>query len=356
LLLPRSVATTARGFLSVRHNLNRVEWLDQACPVCVGGLSVASTDLLGSFSGLSVWDVAALTILVLLSAVCVVEYFRWKNGALLRLDLLRVGVILLAALAGCFVFDLWTAHERANERRALDAQIFELTTQAMAPGSALACLHALAGEEIEASCEKTLFASPQAVAAAVTYVSSQLALLAAGSGYARRFDARYATALEPLRRAAEADRFGIVAHVLAMRDGCTAQRCPARSLLRDRSRVSRHLAERPFDAHVKDYASLWKDDANRAANVAPGPDSEAPATGSAPVASVRDPSTLFFPSSSSIPPVSIMNTEPAGSTASSGSAGLAETKTPRRPAQPQPRSSANAGTAPSAPLQLAPAQ
>ena len=51
-----------------------------------------------------------------------------------------------------------------------------------------------------------------------------------------------APALMQLRRNVEVDRFGIVAHVLSVRDGCTAARCDAFALLNDPSRVSANLA------------------------------------------------------------------------------------------------------------------
>ena len=60
---------------------------------------------------------------------------------------------------------------------------FDLATRALAPGSALACLDTIAGETVENACEKALFASPEATAAAVSYVAAQLSLLAAGSDH-----------------------------------------------------------------------------------------------------------------------------------------------------------------------------
>ena len=113
----------------------------------------------------------------------------------------------------------------------------------MAPGSALACLDANAGEAVERACEKALFATPESVAAAVAYVSAKLTLLADGLDYARRVDGAYAAQLEGLRRAAETDRFGLVAHVLATRDGCTAESCATFKLLEDPSR-DQHQSER----------------------------------------------------------------------------------------------------------------
>ena len=67
---------------------------------------------------------------------------------------------------------------------------------AIAPGSALSCLDEIAGEAVEVACEKAVFASPEAVAAGINYVTAQLALLNDGTAYAERGDASYAA--EPL--------------------------------------------------------------------------------------------------------------------------------------------------------------
>ncbi len=65
------------------------------------------------------------------------------------------------------------------------------------------------------------------------YVTAQLALLDDGTAYAARGDAGYAAELVPLRTALELDRFGLVAHVLGDREGCTVDRCDALTQLRD---------------------------------------------------------------------------------------------------------------------------
>jgi hypothetical protein len=254
-------------------------------------------------------------------------------------------------IAGSFAFDRWTEHERAAERRALDARMVELMTRATAPGSALACLDALAGDAVEIACENALFASPEAVAAAVSYVAAQLTLLSAGRDLASRTEGQ---ALAQLRRAAAIDRFGIVAHILATRDGCTAAQCSAFGLLDDASRVGVNIAEGTFDAHVKRHAAAWPSDAGRAVAAASAGNGPSPAA----VAGGRSPNNLFFPSAASIPPVSIMNSEPGG-TAPQDTTGSAEAKTARKPAQPVPHprpapNNANANASPAAPLPLAP--
>ena len=44
----------------------------------------------------------------------------------------------------------------------------ELAARALVPGSALPCLDAIAGDVVEDACEKAIFASPEATAAAVS--------------------------------------------------------------------------------------------------------------------------------------------------------------------------------------------
>ena len=61
--------------------------------------------------------------------------------------------------------------------------------------------------------------------------AARLTLLADGLAFARHGDPDFAATLAGLRRAIELDRFGIAAHVLAVRDGCTAERCAAFALL-----------------------------------------------------------------------------------------------------------------------------
>src|SRR5262249_46144002 len=227
--------------------------------------------------------------------------------------------------------------------------------------SALACLDAAAGETVEGACEKALFASPETTAAAVAYVAAQLSLLAASNDYARR--GGQASAIAPLRRALEADRFGIVAHVLATRDGCTPTRCGAFLLLQDVSRISANLVSRPFESAVAAHVAGWSP-AGESRPVA-----SAPAPAAAPVAGAKVPNNLYFPSSSSIPPGSIMTAEPPPLAqdkpqphdkaqekpqAATGEASAAPARKPASGAQ-QPRAPASAAPPRAAPLPLGPA-
>jgi hypothetical protein len=207
--------------------------------------------------------------------------------------------------------------DRFLERQILESRFADLTSRALAPGSPLACLDSIVGETVGKACETALFATPVNIAAATTYTAARLALLADGTAYVRTKDRSYAGALTGLRRSLAADRFGLVAHVLALRDGCTPDRCPAYALFRDPNRIRANLATRAFNGYLSRYATNWPSGSEAVAAVTPPlslPSTPmAPAGRSQPRASPSGrpvSSNLFFPSSDSIPAVSIMTPEP----------------------------------------------
>ena len=237
---------------------------------------------------------------------------RAGAGGLQRL-LLPVAAIVLVALAVIALLDRMALDSQAAERRALLQRQAVLDASALAPGSALACLDGGAGEQIENACEKAVFADAQSAAAAVAYTGARLALLKDASALARRGAAGLVETFAGTRRALELDRFGLAAHVLATRDGCTADACAAFALLRDTGALKANLRVHAFDAYVARYAAAWnksepknepKNEPVAEKQPAAVPVASAPAPAN-PVASRYD-----FPSAASIPPVSIMNAEP----------------------------------------------
>ena len=272
----------------------------------------------------------------------------------------RVALVLVGAGLMWILFDRPGGRDQTAARRMLDSRATELTLRALAPGSPLACLEAVANPTVEAACEKSLFASPEMIAAAVAYVDARLTLLADGLDVGAR-DRSYEASLERWRRAIEADRFGVVAHVLTTR-GCTAEQCAALRLLRDPRRVVANLRERSFDANVVLYAAAWRPDAAAPLAAAPSGATIATAPSTATTGAASTPPGRFdFPSASSIPAISIMNAEPplpAGEAAAAPTPAPAATAPARAPAQrrqsvretpapaPQP--------APSVPMPLSP--
>jgi hypothetical protein len=145
------------------------------------------------------------------------------------------------------------------------------------------------------------------------------------------------------RRAIELDRYGIAAHVLATRDGCTPENCAAFAFLHDTTALKANLKARIYDQYVSRYAAAW----NKTEPEKPAPVAAAPVPG-APVAAVPgEPSQptgvpisskYDFPSAASIPPVSIMNSEPAlpkGAAAPAAPKSEDEAAVPVPPKRPQ---------------------
>jgi len=250
--------------------------------------------------------------------------------------LMQGGLIAIATFIGWWALDHFTTRQLSARQQAFESRALELATRALLPGSALPCLDAIAGDVVERACEKAIFASPEATAAAVSYVAGQLSLLVSDNDLVGRTAPSLRTT--QLRRAIEADRFGIAAHVLAVSGGCAPDRCTALALLHDASRVTKNLAERPFDALVELYSAGWPAGGNRPAT-SNSPRAAAEAT---PDAGSKSVSNLYFPSSSSIPPINIMTTESAVSP-SHGTTTNAATARPGKPmpGSPQMRQAAN---------------
>ncbi len=162
--------------------------------------SVARTD--GSSVGLpslGMWAmVAAAVIVALVLFVIVLKADRsLANGALAIITLLALGVA-----AATLMRDKPTAASAVSG--------------GAAGQGALACLDGLAGERVETVCEKALFATADSTAAAVSYTAAQISRLPAVA-------AQGGPELGQLRRVLERDRYGLVAQVLVVRDGCTPQ-------------------------------------------------------------------------------------------------------------------------------------
>jgi hypothetical protein len=245
---------------------------------------------------------------------------------------IAAAVVVAGALALMTVLDRQALDRKVAERRALVQRNADLSLSAVAPGSALACLDGVAGDAIENACEKAVFASPQSAAAAVAYTAARLALLADAQIYALS-DPGFPETFAPARRAVELDRYGLAAHVLASRDGCTAERCAAFSWLRDTAALKGNLKAQAFEGYVTHYAAAWaKPDADKqtpVASTAPPAMASVPDLPGHPMSSKYD-----FPSSASIPPVSIMNAEPPPP-AAPGSAAAANAAVPSPPKRPQ---------------------
>ena len=271
------------------------------------------------------WDIVALAALaVIVTQLLVPRSRRAAATAILRL---AVAIVTVAAVLAAVNFaDEW---QSANERRALQARASELANRALVPGSALACLGSQAGEAVETACEKSVFATPESAAAALAFTEARMALLADARTIAGD-DPSFAALIAGIRRAVELDRFGLAAQVLATRDRCSAEDCPAFALVSETTALRANLKARAYDTYVARYAAAWEKRESAPAVAEAKPPEEPPQASVAPLSSRYD-----FPSAASIPPVSIMTAEP------------------RRPAASE-AASAPATDAPGAPQRLPP--
>lgn len=301
-------------------------------------------------SAFRLWVAAGSTALLFL--LCVFALYqprlRMALGPVRRAGVVIVGAVLGAAIAASLLVRP-APDDRAAGRRNLELRAAELDARALAPGSPLACLDALVGKSVEAACEKALFASPADVAAATSYVAARLVLLASMTAYAGQDDTNIDDLALPLRRSLEADRFGFVAHVLAVRDGCTAGSCEALAQLHDGTRVRANLAAETFDRAMEHYTALWNAAADKAVADATPPPSTAAETN--PPAGPHKPVNIDFPTASSIPAVSIMNPEPSGPVLPGVAAAAAANPNPQAaaPAARHARKQTNSAAAPSPP-------
>lgn len=240
------------------------------------------------------------------------------SGAFARILLSVTGLALVAAIiaGGLLAVDRMAVSDRDAARRALLARDAALNRAELAPGSALACLDAGAGDTVEDACEKAIFHSAQSAAAAVAYMGARLKLLREAALLAKHGDPGIMHALAATRRAVGLDRFGVAAHVLASRDDCTAEKCPAFALVEDAAALKANLRAQVYDQYVSRYADQWNKTvapptAPAVSQAAPAPPvSVARATNGPLPAPIKPGEKWDFPSAASIPAVSIMNKEP----------------------------------------------
>jgi hypothetical protein len=239
------------------------------------------------------------------------------NGVLTIITLLAIGVAAVVTIRGF----------GPDGSQALASKNLAVPVNGAMP--ALSCIDGLAGDVVEVACEKALFSTPDAAAAAVSYAASEISRLRSFGDVASA-NSVMSPELQALRRAIERDRYGLVAHVLVARDHCQPSDCATFQSLTDRSQVAANMEERTYEKLVMRYASSW----NEPAATAKAAESGTPMLASEPTGK---PTTAEFPTSASIPPVSIMTPEP--------SAGTAAPSSPAPPsatvqAAPKPRSAA----------------
>lgn len=201
------------------------------------------------------WSVAlvAIAIVVLLGA----RLWRASAG---RLAAVLVLLLLLAAVAGggFYGYTYLEGKRTLDERRALDERAASILSQAVQPGSVFACLDGSPAPTMLEACERSLFAEPQRVAAAVAIVTQRIAFLSDALQFAAARDESYLQRIEPLRNSIEADPYGFVAYVFAIDHRCTAEACERFRLLRDPTRVKENIRIRRFEAFMVKHSPSWR--------------------------------------------------------------------------------------------------
>lgn len=251
------------------------------------------------------------------------------NGALAVMTLLAIAV----AAAGT----MRSSGQSGSEPR---DQIASAPSVSVPTLPALACIDDIAGETTLAACEKILFGSPDATAAAVTYAAMLVSRLTA-QGDVAAANRVMSPELQALRRAVERDRYGLVAYVLSVRDHCQPGQCAAFASLTDHNQIAANMDERIYEALIIKYAPSWNTPATPSGALAGLPAS----------LPTGKPTNADFPTSASIPPVNIMTPEPTAAAPRPPVAANAQAAPPRPAAKKQAPPKARAP----APVQLAPA-
>jgi len=217
------------------------------------------------------------------------------NGALTVIALLAVGIAVAATIRSGPA----TMRGTPGEARTASEPTPALPS--------LSCLDDLAGDVVLGVCERAVFASADSTAAAVSYVAAQISRLTS-YGDAASAAKVMTPELQALRRSIERDRYGLVAQVLQVRDHCSPTECAVFRSLTDNHQIITNMDEHLYEGLVNRYAVRWTAAPQvTASTTVPGMGALAAYPPSMPTGK---PTTMDFPSSNSIPPVSIMSAEP----------------------------------------------
>jgi hypothetical protein len=261
------------------------------------------------------------------------------NGALTVITLLAIGIAVAATIRG-FGPDAASTARGAQPTQPMTAAL-----------PALSCIDDLAGETVLAACEKALFGSADAAAAAVSYAAARITQLTSFGDVATA-NKNMTPELATLRRSVERDRYGLMAYVLSARDRCQPGQCVAYRSLTDHNQIAANMDERVYEGLILRYSAAW----NLPATPAAGAVAVLP-----PSLPTGKPTNADFPSAASTPPVNIMTPEPPIAAAPPAprpppAAANAQTPAPRpSPGSTAAKKQAAPKARAAAPVQLAPA-
>ena len=259
------------------------------------------------------------------------------NGALTVITLLAIGIAVAATIRG-FGPDAASTARGTQPPQSVTAAL-----------PVLSCIDDLAGETVLAACEKVLFGSADAAAAAVSYAAARITQLTSFGDVASA-NKNMTPELSTLRRSVERDRYGLMAYVLSVRDRCQPGQCAAYQSLTDHNHIAANMDERIYEGLVLRYSASW--------NLPTAPAGAAAAL--PPSLPAGRPTNAEFPSAASTPPVNIMTPEPPIAAAPPAprpaAAANAQTPAPRpSPASTAAKKQAAPKARAAAPVQLSPA-
>src|SRR5947199_502702 len=166
------------------------------------------------------------------------------NGALTVITLLAIGIAVAATIRG-FGTDAASTARGVQPAPSMTAAL-----------PALSCIDDLAGETVLAACEKLLFGSADAAAAAVSYAATRITQLTSFGDVASA-NKSMTPELQTLRRSVERDRYGLIAYVLSARDRCQPGECAAYRSLTDHTQIAANMDERIYEGLILRYSTSW---------------------------------------------------------------------------------------------------
>ena len=204
----------------------------------------------------------AAAIGVLAVVIVVISLFRGRGGHESHGTLsVLTQVALVAVIGGAAYLGLRQVEgmSRRAERNALEDRAAALLSRASQPGSVLACVDGASEPALAEACERTLFAEPQRVAAALAHVRERLLFVSDAVAYAEARDMSYLDRVREFRDSIQTDAYGFVAHVMATEDKCTPEACARFRILRDPAKVKDNLAAKRMEGLVGKHAAAWRE-------------------------------------------------------------------------------------------------
>jgi hypothetical protein len=212
------------------------------------------------------WAVVPVAIAL---AVLVVMRLWGSSLAYMFAGLIAFGLVGAIATAGYYGYVYFEDQRRLAERKALDERAEILFSKSIEPDSVFACIDGSPAPAMLAACERSLFAEPQRVAAAVAIVTQRLAFLTDALAFAAERDPAYERRVAAMRNSVESDPYGFVGFVLSVEHGCSHEACARFSLFRDDKRVRENMRSRRLEAYLAKYTNNWRGSSETVAEPAP---------------------------------------------------------------------------------------